>query len=257
MKQLLTARDLSFSFPSRKVLDGVSFDVHAGDMVAVVGANGAGKTTLLKILCGLLEPGAGDVRLLDRPLGEKKPRELARCIAMVPQEIQVSFDFTVQEFVEQGRTPYLGKFFGGFLPRDREAVCRALELASVQHLAERKFSGLSGGERQRVKIALALAQEPQLLLLDEPSQHLDIGRQAEVFTVLHRLNESGMTIVAAMHDLHNVYEHFALSLVLRPDFSFAYGSPGTVLTPEALQEVYGPHPPAAWLNGIPTAAGKR
>jgi iron complex transport system ATP-binding protein len=113
---------------------------------------------------------------------------------------------------------------------------------------------LSGGERQRVKIALALAQEPQVLLLDEPAQQLDIGRQAEIFTVLHRLNQSGMTIIAAMHDLHSVYTHFSSALVLRPDFSFTYGPPATVLTAESLQEIFGRHVPAAWLNGIASAA---
>ncbi len=254
MNQLLSVRELSFSYAKKMVLGALSFDVCEGDTVAIVGANGAGKTTLLKTLCGLLEPTRGLVLLRDRAIKHHKARELARCIALVPQEIQVSFDFTVLEFVEQGRTPYVSSFLGAFQPEDHAAIARAMEMADVLHMADRKFSELSGGERQRVKIALALAQEPRVLLLDEPAQQLDIGRQAEIFTVLHRLNQSGMTIIAAMHDLHSVYTHFSSALVLRPDFSFTYGPPATVLTAESLQEIFGRHVPAAWLNGIASAA---
>lgn len=256
MNQLLSARELSFSYAARTVLEGMSFDICEGDTVAIVGANGAGKTTLLKILCGLLAPSSGEVLFRDRPLQGHKPRELARCIALVPQEIQVTFDFTVLEFVEQGRTPYVSSFLGVLQPEDRAAIFHAMEAADVQHMAHRKFSELSGGERQRVKIALALAQQPQLLLLDEPAQNLDIGRQAEVFSVLHKLNQTGLTIIAAIHDLHSVYTHFSTSLVLRPDLSFSYGPPAEVLSAEALPAVFGPHVPAAWLNGIPSPAAK-
>jgi iron complex transport system ATP-binding protein len=254
MSRLLQVNDVSFTYPGKKVLERLSLDVREGDTVALVGANGAGKTTLLKILCGLLRPCSGEVRLRGRNLAEHKPRELARSIALVPQDIQVIFDFTVEEFVEQGRTPYVSSFLGVLQQQDYSAIRRAMEMADVLHMANRKFSELSGGERQRVKIALALAQEPQVLLLDEPAQQLDIGRQAEVFSVLHRLNQSGITIVAAMHDLHSVYTHFSSALVLRPDFSFAYGPPASVLTAQALLDVFGPHVPSAWLHGIPAAA---
>jgi iron complex transport system ATP-binding protein len=256
MNQLLRAREVSFSYKKKTVLEGMSLDVCAGDTVAVVGANGAGKTTLLKILCGLLPPTRGEVLFRERSLRRHKPRELARHIALVPQEIQMTFDFTVAEFVQQGRTPYISSFLGTLQQEDQEAIFRAMEMADLLHMADRKFSELSGGERQRVKIALALAQEPQVLLLDEPAQQLDIGRQAEVFSVLHRLNQSGMTVIAATHDLHSVYTHFSLALLLRPDFSFAYGPPATVLTAEALLEVFGRHVPAAWLSGIPSATAK-
>jgi iron complex transport system ATP-binding protein len=252
MNQLLSVHEVSFSYGRKTVLKELSFDFGEGDTVAIVGANGAGKTTLLKILCGLLRPCTGEVRFRNRTLAEHKRRELAKCVALVPQEIQVSFDFTVREFVEQGRTPYVSSFLGVLQAEDRNAISRAMELADVLHMADRKFSELSGGEKQRVKIALALAQAPQVLLLDEPAQQLDIGRQAEVFSVLNRLNQSGMTIIAAMHDLHSVYSHFSSGLLLRPDCSFSYGPPAQVLTAEALLEVFGPHIPAAWLQGIPS-----
>lgn len=254
MKELLRARGVSFSYGAKPVLEALELSVRAGETVAIVGANGAGKTTLLKVLCGLLAPSNGEVLFQGRPVLKYKLRELAKGMAMVPQEIQVSFDFTVEEFVEQGRTPYISSFFGGLQTKDRAAIAKAMELANVEHLADRKFSELSGGERQRVKIALALAQEPQLLLLDEPSQHLDIGRQAEVFSVLRRLNQSGMTIIAALHDLHSVYAHFSQGLVLRPDLSYTYGPPETVLTSEALHEVFGPHEPPDLVWKMPIRA---
>jgi len=254
MKQLLNVRELSFSYAKKTVLEKLSFDVCPSEMVAIVGANGAGKTTLLKILCGVLAPGQGEVLLKGLPLKHHKPRELARYVALVPQEIQMTFDFTVQEFVEQGRTPYISSFLGGLEKADRMAVSRAMELADIEQMKDRKFNELSGGERQRVKIALALAQEPELLLLDEPAQHLDIGRQADVFSVLERLNQAGMTMIAAMHDLHSVYTHFSTALVLRPDFSFSYGPPSVVLKAEALREIFGPQVPDAWLYGIPGVA---
>jgi len=241
MSALLSVRGLEFAFASRPrpVLQRISFDVPAGSAVAVLGANGAGKTTLLKLCAGLLTPQAGQVLLKGKPLAQYKRRELAKCVALVPQEVKVSFDLSVQQFVEQGRTPYLSGFLGILQQEDRHAVQHALRLANVEHLAESNFNEISGGERQRVKIALALAQEPQLLLLDEPAQHLDVGRQAEIFSVLQRLNQEGITIMAAVHDLQSAREHFTAGILLMPDSSAVFGPPAEVLTPEAVQEVYG------------------
>ncbi len=239
MSALLSVQDLSFGYGPRRVLRDISFNVPTASVVALLGANGAGKTTLLKLCAGLLTPSAGAILLQGKPLRQYKRRELAKRIALVPQEVSISFDFHVRQFVEQGRTPHISSFLGILQQEDRIAVARALELANVEHLADRNFNELSGGERQRVKIALALAQDPELLLLDEPAQHLDIGRQAEVFAVLHRLNEAGITIIAAVHDLHSAREHFAAGILLLPDSSAIFGSPAEVLTPEAIQEVYG------------------
>ena len=238
MKPLLSVRNLSFSYKIKPVLDQISFDVAGGETVAIMGANGAGKTTLLKLCAGLLQPQHGEVRLADKPISGYGRRELAKRVALVPQEVHVSVDFTVQQFVRQGRAPYLS-FLGIFQEQDRTAVSKALELASVEHLARRNFNELSGGERQRVKIALALAQDPQLLLLDEPAQHLDIGRQAEVFSVLRRLSQEGITIMAAVHDLRSAYLHFASGILLRPGSSPICGPPATILTAESIQQVFG------------------
>lgn len=239
MTPLLDVRKLSFGYRTSPVLEEISFAVPAGETVAVLGANGSGKTTLLKICAGLLAPQVGEVVFAGKRLTEYKRRELAKCIALVPQEVQISFDFTVQQLVEQGRTPYLSWLAGSLQQSDRLAVKRAMELASVEHLADRNFNELSGGERQRVKIALGLAQEPQLLLLDEPAQHLDIGRQAEVFSVLHRMNQAGITIMAAVHDLQSAHAHFSSAILLRPNSSLTFGPPASILTPQAIQQVFG------------------
>jgi iron complex transport system ATP-binding protein len=239
MNSLLAATNLSFAYGRRRILDGVSFSVKKAETVALLGANGAGKTTLLKICAGLLSPDTGELRFQGRPLSVYARRDVAKQIALVPQEVQVSFQFTVQQLVEQGRTPHLRSLFAGLRQRDRELIQEAMDCADVGHLRKRSFNDLSGGERQRVKIALAIAQQPELLLLDEPTQHLDIGRQAEVFNVLRRLNQSGVTIIAAVHDLESAREQFASGILLRPDSSALCGSVASVLTPTSIREAFG------------------
>ena len=158
-------------------------------------------------------------------------------VALVPQRFEVPFDFTVEQIVEQGRTPYLG-LFSGFSRQDRIAVERALDLTNVTSLRKRIFNELSGGERQRVKIALGLAQEPRLLLLDEPTQNLDLGRQLELLAYVRVLNDEGVTILAAMHDLQLIPGAFSSVLLLGPDQEVRKGDPQDILRPEILERVF-------------------
>jgi iron complex transport system ATP-binding protein len=243
MNSLLATSNLSFSYGHKRILDGLNFSVKKAETVALLGANGAGKTTLLKICAGLLSPENGEIRFRGRPLSDYSRRDIAKTIALVPQEVQVTFHFTVQQLVEQGRTPHLPSLFAGLRQKDRSVVQEAMDCADVAHLGKRSFNDLSGGERQRVKIALAIAQQPELLLLDEPTQHLDIGRQAEVFTVLRRLNQAGVTIIAAVHDLESARAQFASSILLRPDASATCGPIASVLTPTSIREAFG-----VWLG---------
>jgi ABC-type cobalamin/Fe3+-siderophores transport system ATPase subunit len=239
MKSLLAISNLSFSYGHKRILDAVNFSVDKAETVALLGANGAGKTTLLKVCAGLLAPDIGEIRFRGRPLSDYPRRDVAQKIALVPQEVQVSFHFTVQQLVEQGRTPHLPSLFAGLRQNDRAVVREAMDCADVGHLRNRSFNDLSGGERQRVKIALAIAQQPELLLLDEPTQHLDIGRQAEVFGVLRRLNESGVTIIAAIHDLESARAQFASGILLCPDSSAVCGPIANVLTAKLIREAFG------------------
>lgn len=245
MKPVLCIRNISFAYGTRVVFEDLSFTLLPGDKVALMGANGAGKTTLLKMCAGLLHAQSGEVLYCEKQLDSYKRRDLARNIALVPQEVHVTFDFTVKQFVEQGRTPHLSSLFGALQEHDRKAVWQAMDCANVAHLAERNFNELSGGERQRVKIALAIAQEPKVLLLDEPTQHLDIGRQAEIFTVLRRLNESGIAIIAAVHDLQNALNHFTTGMLICPGSTLVCGPIAEVVTPSAVRQVF----------GIPVTAG--
>ena len=239
MRPLLAGSNLSFSYGPKRILADINFSTTKADTVALLGANGAGKTTLLKICAGLLSPDDGEIRFHDRPLADYTRRDVAQKIALVPQEVQVSFHFTVQQLVEQGRTPHLPSLFSGLRHSDRAIVKEAMDCADVGHLRNRSFNDLSGGERQRVKIALAIAQQPELLLLDEPTQHLDIGRQAEVFSVLRRLNKSGVTIVAAIHDLESARAQFASGILLQPHSSALCGPIASVLTPTSIREAFG------------------
>jgi iron complex transport system ATP-binding protein len=237
MSSLLRMSGVHFAYPGRDVLRQASFDLEEGDCTALIGTNGVGKTTLLRIAAGVLRPASGSVFLRERTMASIPLRELARTIALVPQHLELPFQFTVEQVVEQGRTPYISSL-RGLGKSDRMAVDRALDLAGVPGLRGRIFNELSGGERQRVKIALGLAQEPRLLLLDEPTQSLDIGRQVEMMDLLHFLRDEGITILASMHDLHMVDKNFSRVLLLSPGEPLASGTPEEMLEPSLLERAF-------------------
>jgi ABC-type cobalamin/Fe3+-siderophores transport system ATPase subunit len=237
MSPLLSFRNVSFGYGGPDVIQSASFDLQPGSCTALIGPNGAGKTTALKLAAGTLRCQSGSVVLNDQPLHTLALRTVARTVALVPQQLDVPFQFTVREVVEQGRTPYLGLLRGPMV-EDRKAVDRALELADVTGLQQRVFNELSGGERQRVKIALGLAQQPKLLLLDEPTQNLDIGRQVELIDLLHFLREEGITIFASIHDLQLVEGNFSSVLLLSPDMPLINGAPEEILEPSILEKAF-------------------
>ena len=237
MNPLLRFCDVSFGYGVLDVIRSASFDLQAGSCTALIGPNGAGKTTILRLAAGTLHSRSGRVMLNSLPLHKLPLREVARTIALVPQQLDVPFQFTVREVVEQGRTPYLG-FLRGPMSEDRIAVDRALHLADVTGLQHRIFNELSGGERQRVKIALGLAQEPKLLLLDEPTQNLDIGRQVELIDLLHFLRGEGITIFASIHELQLVEGNFSSVLLLSPEMPLMNGTPEEILQPSILEKAF-------------------
>jgi len=237
MMPLLEFTSAGFTYGDRSVVGDINARVFSDECVAVVGRNGAGKTTLLRMAAGTLTPGSGKVQLQSKDLRSLKQREIAQSIAFVPQHVDVPFPFTVEQFVEQGRTPFL-KTFGGLNAADREAIERALKLTDTASLRSRVFNQLSGGERQRVKIALGLAQQPQLLLLDEPMQHLDIGRQFEMIDLISSLRREGIAILASMHDLALIEGAFTSVWLLSPDEAMRQGSPEEMLRPEVLETAF-------------------
>ena len=245
MRALLEFRDVSFEYGARSILRGIDLQVEAKTCCALIGPNGVGKTTLLRLAAGGLRAGSGEVSIEGNAVAAMGRRERARMVAVVPQHLEIPFDYTVEQIVEQGRAPYVG-LLRGPVREDRMAVERALELADVAGMRGRIFNELSGGERQRVKIALGLAQEPRLLLLDEPTQNLDIGRQVELIDLLHFLRDEGITIFASMHDLHLVHGNFSRVHLLDEQRSLTSGTPEEVLTPEQLMRAFhcppGRHP---------------
>ena len=229
---------VSFAYHRARALDNVSFRVAPGEMVGLLGPNGAGKSTILKLAAGTLRPNAGCVCLLGDEASRLPRREAARRVAVIPQEFTVQFPYTVRQIVEMGRTPRLN-LLGTLDTEDHAAVDAALATTDIAHLADRIFNELSGGERQRVLLALALAQEGQILLLDEPTAHLDIRWQIETLELLRRLNaERGLTILAALHDLNLAARYFS-RLILLNKRVVADGPPSRALEQELLGAVYG------------------
>jgi iron complex transport system ATP-binding protein len=206
--------------------------------MAVIGANGTGKTTLLKVVGGLLRPKAGSVHIVGADLTDLPRRRLATLVALVPQELVVPFAFTVREMVEFGRTAHL-RLFGGLGGTDHRAVDHALAITDSSCLAARVFNELSGGERQRVLIAMALAQEPRILLLDEPTQRLDLTRQADILDLIHDISfERRLTVLAAIHDLNLAAMYFDRVAVLSNGAILADGPPREVMRRDVLERAY-------------------
>jgi iron complex transport system ATP-binding protein len=238
MNSAIRAGNLTFCYKDKPVLDGVSLSVEKGEMVGILGPNGSGKTTLLKIFSAVLM-GRGEVRLNGRNIQSYGKRELSRLSAMVPQESQISFPYTVAEIVLMGRSSYHSPLaLEG--KRDLEVARASMELTDCLSFADRYLHELSGGEKQRVIIARALAQEPEILLLDEPSAFLDLKHQVQVFELMRHLNrQRALTIVAALHDLNLAALFFSRLVMLRDGKVYCDGSPQDVLTAETIEEIYG------------------
>jgi iron complex transport system ATP-binding protein len=223
----------------RRVLRGLDLSVEAGELLALLGPNGSGKTTLLRAIAGTLPSDAGRVVLFGRDLADWSRVALARCVAVLPQALALPDGFRVAELVEMGRAPHATRWFGSTAD-DATAVERALADADALELAERHADELSGGERQRVLVAMALAQEPELLLLDEPTLHLDIAHQAALLASVARLQaRRGLTVIAVLHDLNLAAAHAPRVAVLSAGRIAADGPPASVLQPALVRELFG------------------
>jgi iron complex transport system ATP-binding protein len=246
----LRATDLWFRYPGtdRDALRGVSAEVRAGQHWVLLGPNGSGKSTFLRCTLGRLVPTRGRVEVLGRPRGEWRPRELARRVAVVAQEEALAFPLTVREVVAMGRYPHLGPWRRPG-PADREAVDDALARCDLLALAHRTVDALSGGERQRVRIARALAQRPEVLVLDEPTTHLDVRHGMEILELVRRLARAdGLTVVTVTHDLNLAARHADRVALLADGTLVTDGPPTEVLTPERLHEVFR-WPIRVWRDG--------
>jgi iron complex transport system ATP-binding protein len=234
-----SARDLSFRYPGgeRPAVAEVSLDLPDGSFTALLGPNGSGKSTLLRLLLGTLQPGSGTVEYGGRKLTDWSRAELAREIGVVPQGEEIAFPMTVREMVAMGRYPHLGPWRRESA-QDRDAVDRAMKLCDVLSMRDRAISTLSGGERQRARIARALAQQPRVLALDEPTVALDVSHEMSIFELVRALGTSGVTVLLATHNLNLAARYAERLILMDAGRVVAHGEPPAVLERSLLERVY-------------------
>jgi len=236
----ISLKEISFRYDpdGPLVLDHITVDIPAGAITALLGPNGSGKSTLLHLLLGLLAPEEGDIMLLGRHNGEYKRQETSRIMGLVPQYEHVAFDLSVLEYVLLGRAPYLGLLE---MPRsyDRQIARDALAVAGISSLEQRHVPSLSGGERQLVTVARALAQETSILLLDEPTSHLDLANARRILNVLRSLKDAGKTVVFTTHDPNSAAAVADHLILLREGMVLASGPTSVALSSGNLSSTYG------------------
>src|SRR5437867_6816439 len=253
---MLRLEQLSFSYRSSPVLQDITLEIPRQSFLALIGPNGGGKTTLLRLMSKVLQPSAGIILLEDKPLSGFSARELARRMAVIASDQHFEFPFSVVDVVAMGRFPHLNRL-QRLSSQDWEIVDQALRLTCVDHLRLRPISQLSSGEKQRVLIARAIAQQPSILMLDEPNSHLDINHQIAVFNLLRSLNrQHRMTLIIVLHDLTSAAAFSQTIALLHEGRLIKTGSPREVITSELIRQTYGaevevfPSP----LGGFPQVA---
>ncbi len=251
---MIDVGSVSFRYQKDWVLQDISFQVGRGEFIGVIGPNGSGKTTLLKILYRLLSPQQGEVLFELVPLKRMTRTDIAKRIAVVAQETHLLFPFRVIEIVLMGRSPYLG-YLMFESKKDLEIAKKAMEWTEILSLSDRPIDELSGGERKRVFIARALAQEPEVILLDEPTANLDIHHQVEFLDLILSLNrERGLTIIMATHDMNIASEFCDRLILLREGRIHKMGAPKEVITKETMDTVYGCD---VWVDQNPVSGTPR
>ena len=238
MDALLKINNLSGGYHKETIIKNISLEIDKGDFMGIIGPNGSGKTTLLRLMSRVLIPQKGNIALEGKNIAHMELKEFAQLIAFVPQDTLITFPFTVWEIVLMGRIPHL-KRLQLETKKDFSIVENSLVITDALYLKEKRIDELSSGERQRVIIARALAQEPLLLFLDEPTSHLDIGHQVQILDLLKRLNrQNNLTIVMVLHDLNLASEYCNRIVLLNEGRIFKEGSPSDVLTYQNIEAVY-------------------
>jgi iron complex transport system ATP-binding protein len=235
---ILKVIDLYAGYGRNLVIEGVSFNVKRNEFIGLIGPNGVGKSTLFKTITGLLNPTKGKILYKGRDIKDYSRKDFAKEVAVLPQVFVPTFSFSIKDFVIWGRFPY----FQRLKPpseRDLKMVSDVLRLLDITDIKNKKIDEISGGELQKVLIAQALAQEPEFLLLDEPTAHLDIGHQIEIMDILHRLNrDKKITIISVLHDLNLASQYCDKLILLNKGKIYKIGTPFEVLTYRIIEEVY-------------------
>ena len=236
---MLLVDNIHFSYKDASILEGLKLEVQGGELLGLVGPNGAGKTTLLKLISGVLTPSLGRVIIDGTDLGALKPFQRAKLVSVVPQDAELPLSFKVQELVLMGRNPHL-KLLQWEGPEDLEVARQAMEMTDTLSLSDRDVGTLSGGERQRVVVAMALAQEAPVMLLDEPTASLDLAHQTGIMDLVRDVQrQRGGAVVVAMHDLTLAGQYCDRLVMLASGRSYSQGPPEAVLTRENVSKVYG------------------
>lgn len=235
---IVQLKEIGFRYAKDWVLKNISFEIENGEFIGIIGPNGSGKTTLLKIIDRILIPQKGSIWISGININEMKRDSLARFIAVVPQDSPMTFPFSVEEVVLMGRAPHLGKLrFEG--EKDYEIAHRAMEMTDTLSFANRSITELSGGESQRILIARALAQQPQIILLDESTAFLDIKHQIAFFDLMKALNrKQGLTVIAITHDINLASLYCDRLILLNEGNIHCIGTPDEVITESNIKEVY-------------------
>jgi iron complex transport system ATP-binding protein len=235
---ILSVKNLFCGYSNNTIIKNISFDVKEGEFLGIIGPNGSGKTTLFRAISGILKPFEGEIRYKNYLINKVSSLFLAREVAVIPQLLEIPYSFEVEEFILMGRFPHNGRF-QRFSKKDYEILESVVNLTDIASIRNRKMSELSGGERQRVIIAQGFIQEPRMMLLDEPTSHLDITHQIKILDLLKHLNKNNnLTVIIVLHDL-NLASNYCDRLILLQDGKiFNTGSPAEVLTYQNIEKVY-------------------
>lgn len=250
---MLEVRDLHAGYGDKEIVHGVNFTIERGQFVCVIGANGCGKSTLLRNLLGLIQPFSGTVAIDGKDTREMDERERARHFAYIPQAHTPPFPFKVSDVVILGRTPYLNGIATSTSERDHLIAYRALEQLSITHLADAVYTELSGGQQQLVLIARALAQQPDLLVMDEPTASLDFGNQQLVLSCVYDLSRLGMSVLMVTHDPDHALFCSDRVLMMEEGCIIGDGTPAEIITTENLRRIYNTE---SYVTDVPVAGGE-
>lgn len=255
---MLKVEDIKFAYEKEEVLRDISFEIKKGEFCGIIGPNGSGKTTLLKLLIRLLKPQKGKILLEGKEIQKFPSIEYAKKVAYLPSQIELLFSYTVEEFVMLGRFPYASRY-GGISEKDREIVENVMEEFEISRYRKRKIWELSDGEKQRVFISQVIAQQSSLVLLDEPTSHLDIGHCFKIMDIIKEVNRRGITIIAVLHELNLASEYCTHLLLLNKGSITSEGTPEQVITYQNIEDVYetkvlvynSPHTGKPYVFGLP------
>lgn len=237
----IAIEEVKFGYQGKLLFDRFSLTIEQGEFFGIIGPNGSGKSTLLRLIGGILKPRGGRISLLGKELIRLSRRQIARVVALVPQESFFAFEWTVEEVVMMGRNPFLGTFAQA-RALDREKVDEVMTLTGVVGLREKSINSISAGEKQRVIVTRALAQEPELMLLDEVTSHLDLFHRLAIIRILLQLKNQGKTVVFVTHDLNEAAEYCSKILLLAQGRILACDRPESVITADLIKQAYGVKP---------------